>query len=75
MIAVAAYFSWVAQKKRREALAGVAARLGWRFDARRDSYHDKLAKGDLDGALVIFDRYQKERADEDELQGNEGETW
>ncbi|MHC4273032.1 MAG: hypothetical protein ACYSUR_05125, partial [Planctomycetota bacterium] len=33
-------FSWVAAKKRREALAAVAARLGWRFSPRRDSYHD-----------------------------------
>jgi hypothetical protein len=40
VIAVAAYFAWQAQKKRREALAAVAARLGWRFDSRRDRDHD-----------------------------------
>jgi hypothetical protein len=39
-IAVGAYYGWRAGKQRREALAAVAAGLGWRFDPRRDRDHD-----------------------------------
>ena len=34
------YLSYLAAKKRREALAGLAAELGWRFDPSRDRSHD-----------------------------------
>lgn len=34
------YLGWLAEKKRREAMAGLAARLGWRFDPTRDRSHD-----------------------------------
>ncbi|MHC4217507.1 MAG: hypothetical protein ACYSU7_03535 [Planctomycetota bacterium] len=40
LIAGLVYLSWLAEKKRREALAAVAARLHWRFDPRRDRDHD-----------------------------------
>lgn len=35
-----AYWSYLQRKRRREALAVVAQRLGWQFDPRRDSFHD-----------------------------------
>ena len=38
--AVGAYFACLAEKKRREALAGLAARLGLAFDPSRDRDHD-----------------------------------
>ncbi len=34
------YLAWLAEKKRREALAALAQRLGWRFDHSRDKSHD-----------------------------------
>ena len=34
------YLSYLAAKKRREALAALAGELGWRFEARRDRSHD-----------------------------------
>jgi hypothetical protein len=34
------YFSWKAEKQRREALAALAARLGWHFYPQRDRQHD-----------------------------------
>jgi len=39
--AVIAYMAWLQEKKRREALAALAAEFGWRFDPSRDSYHDE----------------------------------
>lgn len=39
--AVLAYFAWMEQKKRREALAALASELGWRFDPGRDTRHDE----------------------------------
>ena len=40
LVGVVVYLSWLAAKKRREALAAVASRLGWQFDPTRDSRHD-----------------------------------
>ena len=40
LIGALAYLAYLAEKKRRDALAAVAARLGWRFDAGRDRDHD-----------------------------------
>jgi hypothetical protein len=40
VIGAAAYFGWKAEKKRREALAALAARLGWRFSPDYDRDHD-----------------------------------
>ncbi|MHC4768301.1 MAG: hypothetical protein ACYTEI_06280 [Planctomycetota bacterium] len=40
LVAGMVYMGWLAEKKRREALAAMAARLGWRFDPRRDRDHD-----------------------------------
>jgi hypothetical protein len=40
VIGLVAYFAWKAEKQRREALAALAARLGWRFDPQRDRHHD-----------------------------------
>ncbi len=34
------YLVWLAEKKRREALAALAQRLGWSFDSSRDRDHD-----------------------------------
>lgn len=34
------YFSWLAEKKRREAMATLAAELGWRFEPGHDRNHD-----------------------------------
>ena len=34
------YLAWLAEKKRREALAALAARLGWSFDPSPDRDHD-----------------------------------
>ncbi len=39
-IAVLVYLSHLAAKRRREALAALAAELGWRFDPSRDRSHD-----------------------------------
>ena len=38
--AVAIYFGYLAQKKRREEMAALAAQLGWRFDPTKDRSHD-----------------------------------
>ena len=35
------YFSWLAQKKRREAMAALAAELGWSFSPQYDRSHDE----------------------------------
>ena len=35
------YLAWLAEKKRREAMAALAARLGWSFDPSRDRDHDE----------------------------------
>ncbi len=35
------YLAWLAEKKRREALAALAARLGWSFDPSPDRDHDE----------------------------------
>lgn len=40
LVGAVAYFSWLAEKKRREAMAALAAELGWRFDRTRDRSHD-----------------------------------
>jgi hypothetical protein len=40
LMGIIAYLSWLAAKKRREALAALAQDLGWRFHPDRDSYHD-----------------------------------
>lgn len=40
LIAVGAYYSHLAAKKRRDALAALAAQNGWRFVPDRDSEHD-----------------------------------
>ncbi len=41
LIGAVAYFSWLAEKKRREAMATLAAELGWSFDPIRDRSHDE----------------------------------
>ena len=38
---VVAYLGYLAEKKRREAMAGLAARLGWYFDPSKDRSHDE----------------------------------
>ncbi len=35
------YLAWLAEKKRREGMAALAARLGWSFDPSRDRDHDE----------------------------------
>jgi len=40
LFAVIAYFAWLAQKARREAMAALADELGWRFDPSKDYDHD-----------------------------------
>jgi hypothetical protein len=40
LFAAIAYFAWLAQKARREALAALAAERGWRFDPAKDYDHD-----------------------------------
>ena len=41
LVGAVAYFSWLAEKKRREAMAALAAELGWSFDPARDRSHDE----------------------------------
>ena len=41
LIVAFGYFAWLAEKKRREALAALAAKLGWSFDPSRDRDHDE----------------------------------
>ncbi len=41
LVGAIAYFSWLAEKKRREAMATLAAELGWSFDPTRDRSHDE----------------------------------
>ena len=41
LVGAVAYFSWLAEKKRREAMATLAAELGWSFDPIRDRSHDE----------------------------------
>ena len=40
LIGMFGYLAWLAEKKRREALAALATRLGWSFDPSRDRHHD-----------------------------------
>ena len=40
IIGVVIYFGYLAEKKRREELAALAAQLGWRFDPTKDRSHD-----------------------------------
>ncbi len=40
LIAVGAYLSHLAAKKRMEAMGTLARELGWRFEASKDSLHD-----------------------------------
>lgn len=40
LVGVAIYFGHLAQKKRREEMAALAAQLGWRFDPTKDKSHD-----------------------------------
>jgi hypothetical protein len=40
LVAVGAYYSYLQQKKRREALAALAQELGWQFSADKDYSHD-----------------------------------
>lgn len=40
LVAIVAYFGYLQQKKRREALGRLASELGWQFDAGRDYDHD-----------------------------------
>jgi hypothetical protein len=67
---VGAYLAHLAAKKRREALAALAAELGWEFDAGHDAFHDeqyshfeifrrghsRAAYNTLTGRLQIDDR-------------------
>ncbi|MHC5210477.1 MAG: hypothetical protein ACYTG2_07160 [Planctomycetota bacterium] len=41
LIGLLAYWGWAKAKQRREALAALAAELGWRFDPSRDTSHDE----------------------------------
>jgi len=41
VVVIATYFSWLAQKKRREELVALARELGWSFDPSRDDSHDE----------------------------------
>lgn len=70
LIGAVGYLSWLAEKKRREALAALAAEMGWRFDPRTDRSHDdeyanfeifrkghsRAAKNTLTGDLEIAGR-------------------
>ncbi len=40
LVGVVIYFGHLAQKKRREEMAALAAQLGWRFDPAKDKSHD-----------------------------------
>ena len=40
LVAVGAYFAWKAEKERREALARLAQKLGFRFRPGHDTSHD-----------------------------------
>ena len=69
LVALLGYFAWLAEKKRREALAAVADSLGWRFDPSRERDHDdeyahfeifrrghsRAARNTLTGVLEIND--------------------
>ncbi len=41
LVGAVAYFSWLAEKKRREAMTTLATELGWSFDPTRDRSHDE----------------------------------
>jgi hypothetical protein len=41
VISIAVFFSWLAQKKRREELGALAQELGWSFDPSSDASHDE----------------------------------
>ena len=69
LVSLFGYLGWLAEKKRREALAAVADGLGWRFDPSRDRDHDdeyahfeifrhghsRAAYNTLEGVLEIDD--------------------
>lgn len=70
LVAVFAYFGWLQEKKRREALQGLARELGLRFDPGVDHGHDdeyaqfeifrrghgRVARNTLTGTVLLFDR-------------------
>jgi hypothetical protein len=70
LVAVVAYFAWLAEKKRREALAAFAQQHGLRFDPGADSSHDdryaqfeifrrghsRIAKNTMTGEVELFGR-------------------
>ncbi len=41
LVGVVAYLAYLAEKKRREAMAAFAAELGWNFDPTKDRSHDE----------------------------------
>ena len=70
LVAVFAYFGWLQEKKRREALQGLAQELGLRFDPGVDHGHDdeyaqfeifrrghgRVARNTMTGTVLLFDR-------------------
>ena len=70
LVGTVAYLGWLAEKKRREALAALARELGLRFEPGLDHDHDdqyaqfeifrrghsRAAKNTLHGAVELFDR-------------------
>jgi hypothetical protein len=68
IVAVIGYFAWLADKKRREALAAFAARHGFDFDPSTDSSHDdryaqfeifrrghsRVARNTMTGSIELF---------------------
>ncbi|MFT4515969.1 MAG: hypothetical protein ACI89X_000251 [Planctomycetota bacterium] len=70
LVATVAYMSWLAEKKRQEALAGLAQELGLQFDPGLDHGHDdeyaqfeifrrghsRVARNTLHGSITLFDR-------------------
>ena len=45
LVGVVAYYSWLAEKKRREAMAALAAELGLSFAPARDRYSPSMLNG------------------------------
>jgi len=70
LVAVAGYYSWLAEKKRQEGLAALAQELGLRFDPGVDHDHDdeyaqfeifrrghsRAARNTLHGSIKLFDQ-------------------
>ena len=70
LVATIAYFSWLAEKKRREEMTALAAQLGLRFSAADDHSHDdeyaqfeifrrghsRVARNTLSGSLQLFEQ-------------------